>query len=131
MFNRNTTIQTNTMDSFLEAIINKKKAEIQAKFNVYDEQRLGYIKIQEFKEKLKKLGLNPETTAIKQQLAAYEKIGSIDLLEFTKLLTAKKTVLQKALQNELASMFCCLLVLTKNRSCKLWRFLQRLDSLVR
>ncbi|KAL0481770.1 glutaminase [Acrasis kona] len=89
------------METLLESIVARKRSEIQQKFNKYDTDHKGYIHIEDLCQALADCGLQINHR-IERIIAQVESNGRIDMTGFTKLMTGKKNLVQKALSGELA-----------------------------
>jgi glutaminase len=89
-------------ETYLQEYLNKKKEEITNKFKQFDKKNMNYILIEDFYHQLTELGLNCEHKHIKMHVEKMANNGRIEFLEFTKIMTGKPNIIQRALNNELA-----------------------------
>lgn len=93
------------IESFIETVVARKRNELQQMFNRYDKEQRGYIRTEDLYHSLLECGLQINDR-IKRIISSIDNnSGKIDLTGFTKLMTSKVNIVQKALNNQLASKF--------------------------
>lgn len=89
-------------ESQFQEYLSRTKEEIVNLFKLFDKKNAGYVMIEDLFTQLRDLGLHTNRKHIQKHVRKMARNGKIELLEFTKIMTGKPHVVQRALNNQLA-----------------------------